>query len=189
MGAKKVSIKKTKPGNKNQKPFERMMIMEYDVAFIGKVKMTVGIRRIYIVLSRLTFWVQRYELYLRIPNISPFFFVVSKIFPIFAAKNVYMRTSQDYIDVIRKHSAELHERFGITSMFLFGSVARNEHHEGSDVDIFVTMPPKFFNYILAAQYLEELLECPVDLICDHKNLRPFFKEQIERDGINIFTAA
>ena len=31
MGAKKVSIKKTKPGNKNQKPFERMMIMEYDV--------------------------------------------------------------------------------------------------------------------------------------------------------------
>ena len=44
-GAKKVSIKKTKPGNKNQKPFERMMIMEYDVAFIGKVKMTVGIRR------------------------------------------------------------------------------------------------------------------------------------------------
>ena len=58
MGAKKVSIKKTKPGNKNQKPFERMMIMEYDVAFIGKVKMTVGIRRIYIVLSRLTFWVQ-----------------------------------------------------------------------------------------------------------------------------------
>ena len=45
MGAKKVSIKKTKPGNKNQQPFERMMIMEYDVAFIGRVKMTVGIRR------------------------------------------------------------------------------------------------------------------------------------------------
>ena len=45
MGAIKVSVKKTKPGNKNQKPFERMMIMEYDVAFIGKVKMTVGIRR------------------------------------------------------------------------------------------------------------------------------------------------
>jgi hypothetical protein len=45
MGAKKVSVKKTKPGNKNQKPFERMMIMEYDVSFVGKVKMTVGIRR------------------------------------------------------------------------------------------------------------------------------------------------
>jgi predicted nucleotidyltransferase len=40
-------------------------------------------------------------------------------------------------------------------MRLFGSVARGEHHEGSDVDIFFTMPPKFFNHIEAAQYLEQ----------------------------------
>ena len=44
-GAKKVSIQKTKLGNKNQKPFERIMIMEYELSYIGKVKMTVGIRR------------------------------------------------------------------------------------------------------------------------------------------------
>ena len=44
-GAKKVAIKKVKEGNKNQKPFEAMMIMEYDLSFIGKVKMSVGIRR------------------------------------------------------------------------------------------------------------------------------------------------
>ena len=43
MGAKKVSIKKTKPGNKNQQPFERMMIMEYDVTFIGRIKMGIPI--------------------------------------------------------------------------------------------------------------------------------------------------
>ena len=42
VGAKKVSIKKTKPNNKNQQPFERMMIMEYDMVGIGTVKMTVG---------------------------------------------------------------------------------------------------------------------------------------------------
>ena len=41
----KVAIRKVKEGNKNQKPFESMMIMDYDLAFIGKVKMTVGIRR------------------------------------------------------------------------------------------------------------------------------------------------
>ncbi len=98
-----------------------------------------------------------------------------------------MRTSQEYINIIRQHSSELKEQFGITSMKLFGSVARGEHHEGSDIDLFVTMPSKFFNYILAAQYLESLLGCHVDLIQDHKNIRPFFKEQIERDGINIFT--
>ena len=45
MGAKKVSTGLTKPGNKNQKPFEKMIIMEYEVSFIGKVRMTVGVKR------------------------------------------------------------------------------------------------------------------------------------------------
>ncbi|MBE6257138.1 MAG: DNA polymerase subunit beta [Prevotella sp.] len=100
-----------------------------------------------------------------------------------------MKTLQEYINLIREHQTELQEQFGITSMRLFGSLARGEQHEGSDVDLFVTMPPKMFNYIQAAQYLEQLLGCSVDLIRDHQNLRPFFREQIERDGIDIFTAA
>ena len=44
-GARKVSVKKPKPGNANQKPFERIMIMEYELTGIGKIKMTVGVRR------------------------------------------------------------------------------------------------------------------------------------------------
>jgi len=102
---------------------------------------------------------------------------------------IKMKTSQEYISILKEHIPELQQKFGITSMRLFGSVARNEHHEGSDIDIFVTMPPKFYNHILAAQYLEQILGCNVDLIQDHKNLRPFFRQQIERDGIDIFTAA
>ena len=70
-----------------------------------------------------------------------------------------MKTRSEYIQIIRDHAPELQSRFGIQSMSLFGSVARNEQHEGSDVD----------------------------LISDHRNLRPFFRKQIERDGINIFT--
>lgn len=45
IGAKTVSIKKIKPNNKNQQPFERIMIMEYEMVEIGTVKMTVGVRR------------------------------------------------------------------------------------------------------------------------------------------------
>ena len=100
-----------------------------------------------------------------------------------------MNTSQTYIDLIRMHQSELQERFGITSMRLFGSVARGDQHPGSDIDLFVTMPPKLYNYIEAAQYLEKLLGCCVDLIRDHQYLRPFFRQPIERDGIDIFTAA
>ena len=42
---KKISISKIKENNKNQRAFERIMIMEYELIGIGRVKMTVGIRR------------------------------------------------------------------------------------------------------------------------------------------------
>ncbi len=45
VGAKKVSVRKPKKENKNQKPFERILIMEYELFGIGTVKMTVGVRR------------------------------------------------------------------------------------------------------------------------------------------------
>ena len=44
-GAKTVSVRKPKEGNKNQRPFERILIMKYDFVGIGMVKMTVGVRR------------------------------------------------------------------------------------------------------------------------------------------------
>lgn len=96
-----------------------------------------------------------------------------------------MKTQQEYIETLKAHAPKLQSEFGISSMRLFGSVARNEHREGSDIDLFVTMPPHFYNHIAAAQYLEQILGCSVDLIQDHANLRPFFRKQIERDGINI----
>ena len=45
VGARKVSIQNVKQNNKNQKPFEKIIIMEYDLVEIGKIKMTVGVRR------------------------------------------------------------------------------------------------------------------------------------------------
>jgi len=96
-----------------------------------------------------------------------------------------MKSQGEYIDIIKSHADELQERFGITSLSIFGSVARDEHHEGSDVDLFAIMPPKFYNHAAAAQYLKDLLGCDVDLIQEHKNMRPFFRKQIETDGIRI----
>ena len=100
-----------------------------------------------------------------------------------------MKSQTEYIDILRDSSEKLRKDFGITFMRMFGSVAKNTHNEDSDVDLFVEMPPTFYNAIAAAQYLEELLGCKVDLICDHKNLQPFFRNQIEKYGIDIFRAA
>ena len=37
----------------------------------------------------------------------------------------------------------------------------------------------------AVRYLKDLLGCDVDLIQDHRNMRPFFRKQIETDGILV----
>ena len=104
----------------------------------------------------------------------------SKKFFIFAEKLQAMKSQAEYINLLKCNSDRLNRDYGITFMKLFGSVAKNTHNEDSDVDLFVKMPPVFYNAVAAAQYLEELLGCKVDLICDHGNMNPFFRNQIDK---------
>ena len=39
---------------------------------------------------------------------------------------------------------------------------------------------------ISPTYLEELLGSPIDLVQEHRNLRPFFRKQIENDGVPVF---
>ena len=96
-----------------------------------------------------------------------------------------MKTREEYIALITSHAEGLQNTFGITSLRLFGSVARNQHHDGSDVDIYVEMPPKFFLIVRLKAYLEALLGCPVDIIRKHQHLNPFLLKEIEKDGIEV----
>ena len=96
-----------------------------------------------------------------------------------------MKTREEYIALITSHAEELQNTFGITSLRLFGSAARNQHHDGSDVDIYVEMPPKFFLVVRLKAYLEELLDNPVDIIRKHQHLNPFLLKEIEKDGIEV----
>ena len=100
-----------------------------------------------------------------------------------------MKTRQEYIDILRSHANELRTNYGITYMKLFGSVAKGCHHIGSAVDLFVVMPPKAYTLCAAADYLESLLGVKVDLIRKHSNMRPFFLNQINKYGIDIFGQA
>lgn len=97
-----------------------------------------------------------------------------------------MKSTQEYISTLKQHAPILHDRFGVTSMLLFGSVARGEQTENSDVDVLVDMPPTLRAVGGANNYLEDILGCHVDMIRNHRRLTPFFRKQIERDGITIF---
>ncbi len=66
---------------------------------------------------------------------------------------------------IRKEIPYLRKRFGVEHLALFGSIARDEASEGSDIDIVVSLEkPIGFGFIQLADYLEEKLGRKVDLI-------------------------
>ena len=113
--------------------------------------------------------------------------VVSSFYLIFAVetKMMIMKSKEYYISLILSHAEELKKNFGVKSLRLFGSVSRNEQKEGSDVDICVDMEPKMFLMVRLKRFLENLLECSVDIVRIHKHINPFLLKEIEHDGIYI----
>ena len=76
----------------------------------------------------------------------------------------------------------------ISKAWLFGSSARGEDHEGSDVDILIQFMPDAkmgLAYFAMICDLEDLLKRPVDLVVDG-DLLPFAQESANRDKILIY---
>jgi len=87
------------------------------------------------------------------------------------------------LKLISDHRTEL-ERFDVQSLYLFGSVARDEAREGSDVDIEVEFAstPDFDRYTELKFFLEDLLHAPVDLLTK-ASIRPEIAHYIEKETV------
>lgn len=94
-----------------------------------------------------------------------------------------MKTTKEYILLISSKAEELKRDFGIKSLRIFGSVSRNEQHEGSNVDVCVDMEPKAYMVVRLKRFLEDLLQCSVDVIRLHKHINPYLLDEIDREGI------
>jgi uncharacterized protein len=81
---------------------------------------------------------------------------------------------------------EIKRRFSVKNLAIFGSTARNNADDNSDVDMLVTFNQKasFDLFMDLKFYLEDLLGIKVDLVTD-KALRPQIRKEIERDLINV----
>ena len=95
-----------------------------------------------------------------------------------------MKTSNDYITLLRKYLSTKADAYGITKIGIFGSVARNEKTEDSDVDVCVEMKkPDLFTLVHIKEELQELFGRPVDIVRLRSNMNPMLLKQIKRDGI------
>ena len=92
----------------------------------------------------------------------------------------------EVLNVLRAHKATLSQRFGVTDITLFGSIARDQASKDSDVDILVRFdgPTTSKAYFGVQFYLEDLLDRPVDLVTD-KALRAELRPYVEREAVNV----
>jgi uncharacterized protein len=89
---------------------------------------------------------------------------------------------------LRAHEAELRRR-GVQHAALFGSAARGEAGQRSDIDILVELDPSIlagvFDYVAITQYLADLFPVRVD-VANRGGLKPLVRPRVERDAVYAF---
>lgn len=89
----------------------------------------------------------------------------------------------DAISTLKEHEKFIRQRFGVKRIGIFGSFARGEEREDSDLDVLVVFEDgqkTFDNYMDLKFYLEDLFGREVDLVTE-KALKPQLKDIIMKD--------
>ena len=76
--------------------------------------------------------------------------------------------------------------YAISRIGIFGSVARGEQTEESDVDVCIECPPMgLFRLGSMKNALEQLFGCRVDIVRLRDHMNAFLRERIEKEGIYV----
>lgn len=91
------------------------------------------------------------------------------------------------INEIKEKTVPIAKEFGIKSMSLFGSYARGDANDNSDVDIFIDKGKmrSLIRYYMFVQELEKVLNCHVDVVTTGIEDKEFL-QQIMIDGVLIY---
>lgn len=96
-----------------------------------------------------------------------------------------MNTS-DAIDILRKFKVNFADKYGIKTLGFFGSFARKQQKETSDLDVVVTQEePDFFTLVVIKEELEKLTNYKVDVVNFRESFRESFKTNILKDAIFV----
>lgn len=91
---------------------------------------------------------------------------------------------QNYLSLINENMEELEQRFGVNKIAIFGSTARGDSTEKSDIDIIVQLDKSIglFAFIQLENYLKKILGKKVDL-ATRESLKPAIKKSVLKEAI------
>lgn len=97
-----------------------------------------------------------------------------------------MKTTSEYLQLLSAYMRDKASSYGITRLAIFGSVARGEQTEDSDIDIcFEGTAPNLLTFSRIKHELETLLGCPVDLIRLREHMDEFLKKEITKEALYV----
>lgn len=97
-----------------------------------------------------------------------------------------MKTTQEIISILKNFKTKQAAKYGILKMGVFGSVARGEQREDSDVDVYIEGELKgLFALAGIKNELEELLGCQVDIVRLRDRMDNFLKKRIQKEGVYV----
>lgn len=88
--------------------------------------------------------------------------------------------------VLRQMKPMLSEKYGVTQLGLFGSVARDQATDQSDVDVVMEIErPNLFTSVHIKEDLEEALNVSVDLVEYRPQMNSYLKTRIEKEAVYV----
>ncbi len=87
---------------------------------------------------------------------------------------------------LRRIKPDLEKQYGVTKIGIFGSFARNEIRDDSDVDVIVEMnEPDLFYMVHIKEALEEKFKMSVDVIRYREMMNKYLKARIDREAVYV----
>ena len=95
-----------------------------------------------------------------------------------------MRTKEEILKMLKTELPNLRNEYGVDTLALFGSYARDEQNEDSDLDMLVEFlePVDFFEFMRLEFHLTDLLNIKVDLVTPDA-LRPIMRDDILESAV------
>ncbi|MFH7325272.1 nucleotidyltransferase family protein [Desulfurivibrio sp. C05AmB] len=95
-----------------------------------------------------------------------------------------MMRQREIIKILHDYKQEQAKQYGILAIGVFGSVARDEAADDSDVDVVVRVAKPDLFLLAGLKYeLEERLHRPVDIVAYRENMNRFLKKKIDGEAI------